>query len=232
MPEILSSLTKAFSLIFSGNEELWKILFLTLQTSLSAVLVAATIAVPIGTYLGLKKFRGKPLLINVVYTLMGLPPVLVGLVVFLLLSRSGPLGSLSLLFTPTAMVIAQVVLAIPIITGLTISAIIDKEKSIRELAFTLGATDSQIFWTLIKEARGQIMVAIITGFGRLVAEVGAVMMVGGNILGETRVLTTAIVLETRKGNMEFALALGIVLLALSFIVIVSVGLLRGIKFDV
>ena len=231
MPDIFNSLSKSFALIVTGNEELWEILFLTLQTSLSAVLVATIIAVPVGTYLGLKKFRGKTLLINLIYTLMGLPPVLVGLVVFLLLSRSGPLGSLSLLFTPAAMVIAQVVLAVPIITGLTMTAIMDKEKSIRELAFTLGATDRQIFWTLIKEAKGQIMVATITGFGRLVAEVGAVMMVGGNILGETRVLTTAIVLETRKGNMEFALALGIILLTLSFVVIVFLGLLRGIKFD-
>lgn len=153
-----------------------------------------------------------------VYTLMSLPPVLAGLLVYLLFARNGPLGFFQILFSPPAMVIAQVLLATPIITGLSAAAISAKEKHAMDTARTLGASESQAAWMVIKEARTGIVAGIMTGFGRAFGEVGAVMMVGGNVRYYTRVLTTSIVLETRQGNFEFAVALGLVLLTLSFIV--------------
>ena len=152
------------------------------------------------------------------YTLMSLPPVLAGLLVYLLFARSGPLGALDILFTPSVMVIAQVLLATPIITGLSAAAIAAKEKLSVDTARTLGASERQAAWVVIKEARAGILAGVMTGFGRSFGEVGAVMMVGGNVRYQTRVLTTSIVLETRQGNFEFAIVLGLILLTLSFIV--------------
>lgn len=218
MGDIFKGIYQAFQLVISGNNTIYEILFLSLQVSFSAVLIGMLIGIPIGTFLGINKFPGKIVIVNIIYTLMGLPPVIAGLIVYLFLSRSGPIGSLELLFTPTAMVVAQVLLVTPIITGLSMVAISNKDQAITQTALTLGATRTQAAWTVIKEARGAIIAAMVTGFGRAIAEVGAVMLVGGNILHNTRVMTTAIVMETRQGNFDVALAIGIVLLIISFIV--------------
>ena len=178
----------------------------------------------------MKKFPGKNAIIIFLNTGMGLPPVVVGLFLYMLFSRSGPLGFLHLLYTPTAMIIAQFVLAFPIITALTQSAIVKVDPVIKLTAKTLGATPFQIALTVIKEARYGIFAGVIAGLGRVMAEVGAILIVGGNIAGYTRVMTTTIALETDKGNFELALALGIILLTLSFIINISLYLLqkRGI----
>lgn len=211
-------LWQAFKLILSGDKEFIRIVILSLMVSGAAVSIAAFFGVPLGTYLGLKEGKAVNFLSKIVYTFMGLPPVVAGLAVFLLLSNAGPLGMLDLLWTPSAMVIAQFILALPIITGLTSSAVRNKDRAIGETAITLGANRYQVAWTIIMEARIAIVSAIIAGFGRVIAEVGAVMMVGGNIEGKTRVMTTAIVLETRKGNFEMALGLGIILLIIAFLI--------------
>ncbi len=203
-------------MLIRGDAEIYEIIFLSLRVSLTATVVGTLLGIPLGTLLGLKEFRGRRVLINLIYTLMGLPPVLAGLLIYLLLSRSGPLGALQLLFTPAAMVLAQVMLVTPIITGLTTVAVQAKEKVFSETAVTLGALPWQAAFLVLKEARRGIVVGIITAFGRAIAEVGAVMLVGGNIQHYTRVMTTAIVLETRKGDYSLAMGLGLVLLLLSF----------------
>ena len=161
----------------------------------------------------------KTALVNkVIYTLMGLPPVVAGLVIYMLLSRMGLLGVLGLLYTPVAMIIAQVTLALPIVTGLTMVGVRSRGKEVEETARSLGAGPLLSAWTVVRESRISLLGAVVTGFGRVIAEVGAVMMVGGNIEGHTRVMTTAIVLETRKGNFEYAIGLGLILLSLSFVI--------------
>jgi len=199
-------------------KDLLRIFMLSLVVSGSAVLLATVIGVPLGAWLGLKRFPARRAIMRFTYMLMSLPPVLAGLLVYLLLSRSGPLGGWELLFTPLAMVIAQVFLVTPIITGLSASAIAAREQKALMTALTMGASNRQAAWTVVKEARTGITAAIITGFGRAFGEVGAVMLVGGNIKHFTRVLTTSIVLETRQGNFGFAIVLGLVLLTLSFMV--------------
>lgn len=179
--------------------------------------MAALVGIPAGTWLGMKKEKKVRWLTRIVYTLMGLPPVVGGLVIYMIIRRQGVVGSLGLLYTPTAMILAQFVLATPIVIGLTSVAVRAKGKAITETLVSLGAQRSLILRSIMWEARFGILGAVIAGFGRVIAEVGAVMMVGGNIVGKTRVMTTTIVLETRKGNFEYALALGIVLLILSFI---------------
>lgn len=181
------------------------------------MLLAAAAALPLGTMIGLSRFRGRPLLMRVLYTLMGLPPTVVGLLVYMALTSQGPLGSLSLLFTPAAMVIAQWVLVTPIIVGLVAVAVEDRDRRYRETAMLLGATPWQTRFLVLREARPAVFAAIATGLGRATAEVGAVVLVGGNIRYETRVMTTAILLETRRGNFTAALILGVALLAIGFI---------------
>lgn len=215
MSEALSS---ALQLLISLDQELYRIIRLSLLVSGSAVVLAALCGIPLGTLLGLKPLPAVRAITVAVYTLMGLPPVVAGLLVYLLLSRRGLLGPLNLLFTVEAMIIVQTLLAIPIIAGLTAIAVRSKGREIRETALVLGAGRLLLLRTLIHEARYGILGAVIAGFGRLVAEVGAVMMVGGNIEGHTRVLTTAIVLETRKGNFALAMALGIILLLLALFI--------------
>ena len=178
-------------------------------------MIAMTLGIPVGALVSLKRFYGRGVIINILNTFMGLPPVVVGLFVYLLLSRSGPLGFMALLYTPTAMIIAQTILSFPIVASLSHSAIVSVDPIILQSASTLGATPFQVSLTVIREARYGIMSAVIAGFGRVMAEVGAVLMVGGNIAGFTRVMTTTIALETDKGNFELALALGVILLALS-----------------
>ncbi len=213
------------------NPDVIEIIILSLQVSTTALIIGMLLGIPFGTLLGLFSFPGRQVLIALIYTLMGFPPVLVGVIVYLLLSRGGVLGEFELLFTPTAMVIAQITLVAPIITGLTLSAIYSKEKVFAETAQSLGASRLQIIWTLIREARKGIWAALATAYGRAISEVGAVMLVGGNIDHHTRVMTTAIILETRKGNFQIGLAIGLVLLLISFIMnsFLMMGMLRNMK---
>jgi len=230
MEFLIEAFKKALFLIINLDRELLEIIFLSLKVSFSALIVASIFGIPLGAFLGMKKFPGKNAVIIFLNTGMGLPPVVVGLFLYMLFSRSGPLGFLHLLYTPTAMIIAQFVLAFPIITALTQSAIVKVDPVIKLTAKTLGATPFQIALTVIKEARYGIFAGVIAGLGRVMAEVGAILIVGGNIAGYTRVMTTTIALETDKGNFELALALGIILLTLSFIINISLYLLqkRGI----
>jgi tungstate transport system permease protein len=195
----------------------WPVVLLTLQVSGTALAISTVIGVPAGAWLGLaRRVPARGLLTTLVYTGMGLPPVVVGLVVYLLLSRSGPLGGLNWLFTPRAMVTAQVLLALPLTVGLTATAVQSVDPDLRVQLRALGATERQTAWALLREARAGVLVALVAAFGAIISEVGAVMLVGGNIAGQTRVLTTAIVLETRQGEFDVALALGAVLVALTF----------------
>jgi len=218
LSRLLEGFVEAFQLIIALDPALLQIVFLSLRVSILAIIISTLLGVPLGTLLGLKPERKTRFVNKIIFTFMGMPPVVAGLVIYLFLSRQGPLGVLGLLYTPTAMIIAQVFLSFPIVTGLTMVGIRAKGSEVEEIARSLGAGSALAAWTVVRESRIAILGAIITGFSRVVAEVGAVMIVGGNIAGHTRVMTTAIVLETRRGNFELAIGLGIVLLMLSFIV--------------
>jgi tungstate transport system permease protein len=218
MESILSSLANAVSLILHLNPELLGIILLSLEVSGIALLLSTAIGLPAGALLSLKRCPARDLTISTINTFMGLPPVVVGLFLYLFLSRRGPLGFLGLLYSPGAMVIAQTILAVPIVSALCHSSIVSVDPIIRQAARTLGATPTQETLAVIREARYGILSALLAAFGRVMAEVGAILIVGGNIAGYTRVMTTTIALETDKGNFELALALGIILLAISFIV--------------
>jgi tungstate transport system permease protein len=196
---------------------LLSILQLSFLVSGTALLLAAGLGIPLGARLALRPVLGQKLILLLVNTGMGLPPVVVGLVVYLLLSRSGPLGWLEWLFTPAAMITAQTIIALPLTVGLTAAAVHSVDPALPLQLRALGATPPQVMWTVLTEARAGVLAAVVAAFGRIVAEVGAVMLVGGNIEGQTRTMTTAIVLETRKGHFELALALGGVLLVIAFI---------------
>jgi tungstate transport system permease protein len=215
---MLEAIGQAVGLLLAFDRGLYQIIFLTLYVSGSAVILAALFGVPAGTWLGMQPMSKVRWLTRLVYTLMGLPPVVGGLFVYMLLSRRGFLGPLGLLFTPTAMIIAQVLLATPIVIGLTSVAVRGKGREMLDTLRSLGADRKLILWTIIRESRFGIFGALVAGFGRVVAEVGAVIMVGGNIEGHTRTMTTAIVLEVRQGNFAFAMALGMILLAISFLI--------------
>lgn len=211
---------------------LLEIISLSLRVSGIALVISSVIGIPLGVFLGLKRFVGRRLLIALMYTGMGFPPVVVGLFVYLLLSRSGPLGSLNspfipALFTPGAMILAQTIISFPLVAGFTMAAVMGVDPQLRQQVTALGATPRQAAWTILMEARVGVVVAIIAGFGGIISEVGAVMMVGGNIEGSTRVLTTAIVLETRKGNFDLAIALGLILLGISFVINLLMMRLQG-----
>jgi tungstate transport system permease protein len=233
METILQGIREGFYLIVQMDAEIVQVTILSLQVSMIALALSALIGIPAGAASALKKFPGKKLLLNIVYTLMGLPPVLAGLFVYLLLTYRGPLGQYELLFSPAAMVIAQVLLATPIIWGLTARAVMALEQNVYDTAVTLGASRRQAALTLIRESRMGIIAALTTAFGRVIAEVGAVMLVGGNIRWATRVLTTSIVLETRMGNFSTALALGIILLTISFLINLFIIMLekRTFRYD-
>jgi tungstate transport system permease protein len=221
---------KAIELLISFDSELYGIIYLSLKVSAIAVIISSIIAIPLGIIISMGKFCGKRLLINVINAFMGVPPVVVGLVVYILLSnQTGIFPTLRLLFTPTAMIIAQVLLAIPIIMGLTIAAVKDVYGRISKTAVSLGASYIQLIWIVIKEAKYSIGAAVITGFGRLMAEVGAVMMVGGNIRFQTRVMTTAIALQKGMGEFVLALALGIILMSTALIVNIVLDYFRSEK---
>ncbi|MFM2444794.1 MAG: hypothetical protein RJB09_1980 [Pseudomonadota bacterium] len=204
----------AWQLVLSGDPALFAIVFLSLKVSLLAVALAALVGLPLGGLLALARFPGRGALIVLVNAFMGLPPVVVGLAVYLLLSRSGPLGSYGLLFTPTAMVIAQAILITPIIAALTRQSVDDLWLDYRDELNAMGVTPLARLATLLFDARVALVTALLAGFGRAAAEVGAVMIVGGNIDGFTRTMTTAIALETSKGDLPLAMGLGIVLLAI------------------
>jgi tungstate transport system permease protein len=226
MNSIIEGFAKALSLILNLNRELLGIIFLSLKVSGAALVIATVFGVPAGTIIGLKKFSGRGFIISLLNTSMGLPPVVVGLFVYLLLSRSGPFGFIGLLYTPSAMVIAQTILALPIVASLCHSAVVGVDPIIRQASVTLGATTYQSAITIVKEARYGIISGIIAGFGRVMAEVGAILIVGGNIAGYTRVMTTTIALETDKGNFELALALGIILLIISLLINVLLHIMQ------
>lgn len=227
MGYIISGLIQAIGLITSLNPEVISITGLSLEVSGTAVLLATVVGIPAGVLIALNEFPFKRTLKNVLYTLMGLPPVVVGLFVFLMISRAGPLGTFGLLFTPTAMIIAQFILVLPIITGLSISAAGAVDRSVIETSISLGARRYETMILVVNEARQALITAVIAGFGRAIAEVGAVMIVGGDIRWSTRVLTTAIMLETSRGDFALALALGLILLTMAFAVNLLVSFLRG-----
>jgi len=226
MDSIIEGFIKAFSLIVQLDRELLNIILLSLEVSGIALVIASSLGVPAGSILGLKKFRGRGFVISLSNTFMGLPPVVVGLFVYLLLSRRGPLGFMALLYTPSAMITAQTILVFPIVTSLCHSAVISVDPIIRQAAVTLGATPFQTALTVIKEARYGILSGVIAGLGRAMGEVGAILIVGGNIAGYTRVMTTTIALETDKGNFELALALGIILLIISLLINIGLHLMQ------
>src|ERR1700694_3614245 len=211
---MLAVIEEGLRRVFALDFELWNIVFLSLEVSLSAVLIASLLGLPLGAMIAVGRFPGRQAVIVVLNALMGLPPVVVGLLVYLLLSRAGPLGPLGLLFTPTAMVIAQTVLILPIIAALSRQALEDAWREYREQLRSLGAEGLRAALTLVWDARFALVTTLLAGLGRASAEVGAVMIVGGNIDGVTRVMTTAITLETSKGDLPLALGLGFVLLTI------------------
>lgn len=209
------------------DSHFWTIFHLSLQVSGTAVVVGSAIGIPVGSWLGLSSRRITQPLRVVVHTGMALPPVVVGLVLYMLLSRNGPLAFLGWLFTPQAMIVAQIILALPFVLGITMASVAAVPKELLPQLRSLGATESQVRWTVLREARFGVLLAVAAAFGRSISEVGAVLVVGGNIQGHTRVLTTAIVLETSKGEFEFALALGAALLSLALLVNVLILRLHG-----
>lgn len=215
MTDLLAAFSEAFGLLTSLDPDLLEIVGLSLRVSLSAVLIAAALGLPLGAAIALFRFPGRQALVVLLNALMGLPPVVVGLVVYLLLSRSGPLGVLGLLFTPGAMIAAQVILVLPIVAALARQAVEDLWNEYEEQLRSLGSTTARAIPTLLWDGRFTLLTAILAGFGRASAEVGAVMIVGGNIDHLTRVMTTAIALETARGDLALALGLGIVLLTLT-----------------
>jgi len=217
MEILYRALIDALNLLRAADPALLEIVGLTLRVTGGALLLALGIGVPIGAALGLsRRIPAGGCVVPIIYTGMGLPPVVVGLFVYLLLSNQGPLGDLRWLFTPPAMVLAQMIIALPLVIGLTLTAVQAVDPYLRLQVNSLGATRRQLAWTVLSEARLGLVAAAVASFGSIISEVGAVMLVGGNIAGETRVLTTAIVLETRKGNFALALALGIILLGIAF----------------
>ncbi len=227
MDEIWAAFLKAVELIITLNPEVMSITARSLSISLASTLFASLICIPLGSIIEFHSFTGKRALTNIIQTLYSLPTVIVGLLVFLLLTRHGPLGSMNLLFTPPGMVLGQTVLITPIMIGLTVSALRGVDTQIRETAKSLGATKTQTIITLISEARHPVVAAVLLAFGRAISEVGVAMMIGGNIRGYTRVLTTAIALETSMGDIELSLALGIILLMISLVVNLIVNQIQG-----
>ena len=220
MSEIIEGFVQAVNLIVTLNPDILQIAALSLYISLCATLIAAVITIPLGGLIHFREFRGKQALITLIETLYSVPTVIVGLLVYFLISKSGPLGFLGLLYSPEGMILGQAVLILPIILGLVISALSGISRNIRDTIVSLGATEFQGIFEIIREARFAILSGVILGFGRAISEVGVAMMIGGNIRGETRVLTTAIALGTGMGEFSLAMALGIILLAISMMVVI------------
>jgi tungstate transport system permease protein len=215
---IWDGLVRAVGLMWSGDPEVLGITWLSLKLSATATVLSLVVGIPLGTLLALARFPGRGLAVALVNTGMGLPPVVVGLFISILLWRSGPFGALELLYTPSAIVLAQFVIAAPLVIGLTLAAVQQIPERFRLQMQGLGASRGQLLWVLVREARLGLLAALMAGFGAVISEVGASLMVGGNIRGQTRVLTTATVLETGKGNFDVAIALSVILLGLTFLV--------------
>jgi len=233
---LLTGFREAFTLIIGGDSQLMEIVLLSLRVSGIALALSTIIGIPLGALLGLARFRGRRLSVALVYTGMAFPPVVIGLFVYLMLSRSGVLGGLNIawmprLFTPEAMIVAQVIIAFPLVAGFTMAAVQGVDPALRLQVQSLGASRWQTTWAILDEARVGVIAAVVAGFGGIISEVGAVMLVGGNIEGQTRVLTTAIVLETNKGNFGLAMALGVILLSMAFTTNFIILRLQGRSFD-
>jgi tungstate transport system permease protein len=218
LENLWNGLVKAVELIISLDPEVMQIAGRSLLIAISSAVIGSAICVPVACLIHFNQFRGKRFLVSLIQTFYSVPTVAVGLFVFVFISRAGPLGGLGILFTPTAIVVGQVILITPILLGLTISALNSVDKAILDTARSLGASSWQLAFLVIKEARYAVMAAVIMGFGRAISEVGISLMIGGNIRGFTRVITTAISLETSKGDIELSLALGIILIIISLIV--------------
>ena len=218
MTELWQGFTRALELVVTLDPEVMEIAGRSLSVSVTSTLLASLICLPLGSLIHFSRFRGKRFLIGLIQTFYSVPTVAIGLFVFVLFSRAGPLGGLGILFTPTAMVLGQVLLITPILLGLTISALSGLDRAVVDTARSLGAGGWQMALVVVREARFAIVAAVIMGFGRAISEVGIALMVGGNIRGFTRVITTAISLETSKGDVELAMALGIILLCLALLV--------------
>jgi tungstate transport system permease protein len=227
LSEIIEGILQAVNLIVTLNPEVMQIAALSLYISLSATIIAAILSIPLAGIIHFSDFPGKRVVIILIQTLYSVPTVVVGLVLYLIISKSGPLGILGLLFTPAGMILGQTVLIIPIMTGLVLSALAGIDRGISDTLVALGATGSQKIFEIIKEARYAILSAVVLGFGRAIAEVGVAMMIGGNIRGDTRVLTTAITLETGMGDFGLSIALGIILLTVALIVVVALNLITS-----
>jgi len=216
MELIFEGIKRAFMLLFTFDPEVMSITFLSLKISGAATFISLLIGISVGTSVALATFPGKKIVVSLINTGMGLPPVVVGLFVSIFLWRNGPLGFLGILYTPLAMIIAQAIIATPIVMGITVAAMQQLPKKLRLQILALGASRVQMVWMLIKEARLPLLAAVMAGFGGVISEIGASIMVGGNIKGYSRVLTTATVMETGRGNFEVAIALGIILLLLAY----------------
>ena len=213
-------------IIVQRDPYLVEVVLLSMRVTLSALFISAVIGFPLGSMIGVFRFPGRPVVVAIVNAFMGLPPVVAGLFVYMLLSRAGPLGQYGILYTPNAMIIAQSILVLPIIVALTNQAIYDLHAEYREQLISLGATRTRMVFTLLWEGRFNLLTTLLAGFGRAIAEVGAVIIVGGNINHATRVMTTTITLETQKGNLELALGLGLILILIVFLINVCALLVR------
>ena len=218
MELILEGIYKAFYLLFTLDSEVMGVTLLSLQISGTATLISLMVGISVGTTVALAEFPGRKFVVSLINTGMGLPPVVVGLFVTIFLWRNGPLGFLGILYTPAAMILAQAVIATPIVMGITLAAIQALPRNLRLQILALGATRIQMVWILVKEAKLPLLAGVMAGFGGVISEVGASIMVGGNIKGYSRVLTTATVMETSRGNFDIAIALGIILLLLAFFI--------------
>ncbi|MDO8964532.1 MAG: ABC transporter permease [Coriobacteriia bacterium] len=212
-----TAIVDAFALLFGGSSDVWPVIRLSLAVSGTATLIATCIGIPVGYALGLSRFAGRNAIILLVNTAMGFPPVVIGLFTYMALSRTGPLGVLELLFTPQSMVIAQVILAAPLVAGVTTAAIASVPRDLRLQVRALGASRYQETFAVIKEARRGVMAAVIAGFGGIISEVGAVQIVGGNIEGSTRVMTTAILFNVRRGEFGLAMAWAMILIGIAMV---------------
>ena len=227
MNDLIQGVIQAFQLIFSFDPNLYEIIGLSLYIAGVSLFFSMLVGIPIGAFLGLTRFPGRRLVMAMLYTGMGFPPVVIGLFVYLMFSRSGPLGQLGWLFTPRAMSVAQIIISFPLVAGFTMAAVMAVNPNLRPQLRALGATDWQATAAILLEARVGVIVSLAAGFGAVISEVGAVMLTGGNIAGKTRTLTSAIILETQKGNFDLAIALGIILLLLSFFTNLAMTRLQG-----
>jgi len=229
MQNILNAFARALGLIASLDREVFSIVLLSFCVSLTAMLFSSLLSLPLSLLLALKKFSGNRFIVNTINSLMAVPAVAIGLLIYLLISRRGPLGALELLYTPWAMIIAQALLATPIITSLSFQSLRRVSSMVKETAVSLGASGWQMVISVLKEARSSLIAAFIVGFARVIGETGMTMMVGGNIKGATRVMTTAIALETMKGDFELAVALGIILLIVAFLLNIFLQTVQGFR---